>query len=421
MSGTSMAAPHISGMVALSQQLAQEVLGRPLSAKEFKDLLIRTGDVITDGDDEDDNVTNTNLQFRRANMLNLANEIVKLAPEVTLRIPVTVVGSHQKNGGNPDQDFDGNGPWMTFNTQAKVDNGKIKIDGKATWQEWDEAKQEKGDTIFSTSISEGFDIKKLLQEQYPQFANFEVNESAGIIGRNYENFSTIDSDLHDPQVIFQDNNHLVSKYSIVGDTKQYIIVVNQESPEISFDFHPVKVLQRNANGEIVPKSYTIPSSSIRLNFSYSGTGDLDFNGHGPEMKILTRVIPVDIGGKQFLRAQVSAVFRETEADFTTYGTYEIDSNSTDADLSSILVWKDIGADVEIDDGYLVDKVLSPQDTLKLTDVDIHSPQLIEKDNQSLVSSYYLVGDQDNDDLPGGNDMPSANLVFNVKLRLRPPV
>ncbi|QYO62699.1 S8 family serine peptidase [Leptolyngbya sp. 7M] len=80
MSGTSQAAPHVAGMAVLAQQLAQQVLDRRLTPTEFKQLLVRSGDSIIDGDDEDDNVENTGLQFRRANMLALANAILALNP-----------------------------------------------------------------------------------------------------------------------------------------------------------------------------------------------------------------------------------------------------------------------------------------------------------------------------------------------------
>ncbi|NJN11404.1 MAG: S8 family serine peptidase [Richelia sp. RM1_1_1] len=85
MSGTSMAAPHIAGMAVLAQQMAVERLGRRLSANEFQDLLVQTGDLITDGDDENDNVVNTGLDFRRVNMLNLAERIEAIRQENILR------------------------------------------------------------------------------------------------------------------------------------------------------------------------------------------------------------------------------------------------------------------------------------------------------------------------------------------------
>jgi subtilisin family serine protease len=434
MSGTSMAAPHISGMVALSQQLAQEVLGRPLTSKEFKKLLIDTGDIITDSDNGGDNVTNTGVQFRRANMLNLANKILGLAPEVNLRIPVKVVGIHQKNSDDDDQDFDKNGPRMSFSTKATINAGKIKIDGSATWEEWDEDDQEQGDTIFAASINGEFDIKKLLQEQHPDFASYEVDESVGVRGRSYENFSTIDADLHDPQTIFQDATHLVSKYKIVGDTKQGPFSFERgDRPLISLEFNPVKVqlrdgkgeLLRNEKGEIDYRTYNIPAVD---KYSVGWPGNGDFGGSGVKIELMTEVIPEKdkTDNKWYLVPRIKASFEGKKPNSTRIIS-GFQGNEPDWEFIDM-------ARIPVDDGYTVDKVFgpqytvdevfgpqytAPQDILKLTDVDLYEPQPIEKDdqflvNQSLVGSYSLVGDQD------GNDMPSAELMFNVKVKLRAP-
>ena len=59
MSGTSQAAPHVAGLVALMQDAANAFLGRSLSVSELTSILTLTGTSINDGDDEDDNVTNT--------------------------------------------------------------------------------------------------------------------------------------------------------------------------------------------------------------------------------------------------------------------------------------------------------------------------------------------------------------------------
>lgn len=77
--GTSQAAPVIAGMAALAQEIAQNTLGRRLTPAEFHSLLLSTADVITDGDDENDNVANINAQVPRANMLALAEAISALA------------------------------------------------------------------------------------------------------------------------------------------------------------------------------------------------------------------------------------------------------------------------------------------------------------------------------------------------------
>lgn len=83
MSGTSMAAPQISGLVVLAQQLALRELGRRLSFDELRDLLTATGDAIIDGDDENDAVINTGLSFKRVDMMALADAIVAMRPAIS--------------------------------------------------------------------------------------------------------------------------------------------------------------------------------------------------------------------------------------------------------------------------------------------------------------------------------------------------
>ncbi|MCB9946704.1 MAG: S8 family serine peptidase, partial [Rhodospirillaceae bacterium] len=75
MHGTSQAAPHIAGIAVLAQQLAVQELGRKLTVTEFKDLLNSTGVTIVDGDDENDNVANTGLSFKRVDVKALGDAI----------------------------------------------------------------------------------------------------------------------------------------------------------------------------------------------------------------------------------------------------------------------------------------------------------------------------------------------------------
>jgi hypothetical protein len=78
MQGTSQAAAYLSGTAVLAQQLALQYLGRRLTATEFATLLKQSSDLIVDGDDENDNVTNTGFAFRRVDMLALAESILSL-------------------------------------------------------------------------------------------------------------------------------------------------------------------------------------------------------------------------------------------------------------------------------------------------------------------------------------------------------
>ena len=77
--GTSQAAPYISGIAVLAQQIAVENLGRRLTTTEFNTLISTTGILINDGDDEVDNVTNTGLDFPQVNMVALAEAILPLS------------------------------------------------------------------------------------------------------------------------------------------------------------------------------------------------------------------------------------------------------------------------------------------------------------------------------------------------------
>ncbi len=81
--GTSQAAPHVAGTVALAQELAVQELGRLLSVEELTDLLVSSGESIYDGDDENDNVVNTGLEFQRLDVFALGEAILDLAPSST--------------------------------------------------------------------------------------------------------------------------------------------------------------------------------------------------------------------------------------------------------------------------------------------------------------------------------------------------
>ncbi|MFM7439711.1 MAG: S8 family serine peptidase, partial [Snowella sp.] len=76
MGGTSQAAPFLTGLATLAQEIAQDVLGRWLSVSEFRYLLDTTSNFIVDGDNENDNVINTGLTFPRINALKLAEGIL---------------------------------------------------------------------------------------------------------------------------------------------------------------------------------------------------------------------------------------------------------------------------------------------------------------------------------------------------------
>jgi hypothetical protein len=77
--GTSQAAPQVAGIAVVAQQLATATLGRSLTQAEFRSLLQSTGTTINDGDDEDDNVTNTGADYSRVDMWALMRGILATA------------------------------------------------------------------------------------------------------------------------------------------------------------------------------------------------------------------------------------------------------------------------------------------------------------------------------------------------------
>ena len=73
--GTSQASPHIAGAVALLQEASLQFSGRLLTPEEVNEILHTTGETIIDGDDEDDNVINTNGSYIRVNVFNAISEV----------------------------------------------------------------------------------------------------------------------------------------------------------------------------------------------------------------------------------------------------------------------------------------------------------------------------------------------------------
>ena len=76
--GTSQAAPHIAGIAALAQQVADDYLGRRLTPDEFVGLLARSSVTISDSEAQNDSVVNSGGSYNRVDVLALAEAIVAL-------------------------------------------------------------------------------------------------------------------------------------------------------------------------------------------------------------------------------------------------------------------------------------------------------------------------------------------------------
>lgn len=83
-SGTSQASPHVAGAVALLQEASLQFGDRLLAPDEVTEILRSTGDLVFDGDDEHDNVSNTNVGYARVNIYNAVKEIKRRSDNLNL-------------------------------------------------------------------------------------------------------------------------------------------------------------------------------------------------------------------------------------------------------------------------------------------------------------------------------------------------
>ncbi len=122
MGGTSQAAPYVSGIALLAQQIAQQYLNRQLTVNEFRTLLDSTSNLINDGDDENDNVINTGANYSRINLLALAEGILKLGNQTPDDDPI------DPGNGNNDDDTSANPNSVTFSHTVPLTAGQTATD-----------------------------------------------------------------------------------------------------------------------------------------------------------------------------------------------------------------------------------------------------------------------------------------------------
>lgn len=123
--GTSQASPFVAGAAVLAQQLATRYWGRRMTVAEFRDIVRETGATINDGDDENDNVTNTGLDFPRLDVAAMAARIVEMGPPKVKDVVVRNTGD--VHGGYHVKDSDDTGARWAQIASAPVGGGMNQI------------------------------------------------------------------------------------------------------------------------------------------------------------------------------------------------------------------------------------------------------------------------------------------------------
>lgn len=246
--GTSMASPVVAGAVALMQEAAFEFGGRLLSPDEVVEIMRSTADIIYDGDDEDDNVRNTETNYPRLNIYNAVREIKDRFAG----------GDDDDDDPNPDDPNPGsiNDPNGTISnaflgptvdgSEVRVVNGSIGIDGGTT---------QVGDTdvdiirfevasagivelnvVFNTDNRDDFDSFLRLFNQSGeeiasdddsgegQFSRLEVSLDPGIYYAGVSGYENINYDPTDPDGrVSGDTGNFTLEFSLGNDDPNGLI------------------------------------------------------------------------------------------------------------------------------------------------------------------------------------------------------
>jgi hypothetical protein len=238
-SGTSMAAPHITGMAVLAQQLAERSLGRRLSPPEFRNLLYQTGDAINDP------ITGITT-FRRANMLTLADAI---APEILSDTRTVLIDNiprisefrpeHIGGEGAGDKEFEGHGPEFRIETRLEHNSltlwTEVNAFFKETRSDWTEFRGTTGRTVVLN-----------IEDMFPGWVIDSVSTPDSTPLTGLDILTGIDQD-HEVN-FYPGTTPLVYRYLIQGDTKQAGPFRDDDDPWVTVEFNPVLITLRRQEG-----------------------------------------------------------------------------------------------------------------------------------------------------------------------------
>ena len=127
--GTSQATPVVAGVATVIQELAQREMGRNLSLDEFRWLVHTSGAMIVDGDDEDDNATNTGETYRRLDIMALAEAVMTYANGSVVALRTVTVENEEITTEDVGLTAANDGPSVSLiNTVEEVDeNGSTDL------------------------------------------------------------------------------------------------------------------------------------------------------------------------------------------------------------------------------------------------------------------------------------------------------
>ena len=177
--GTSQATPFVAGMVAVAQNMADDLLGRRLTPDEFETMLRSSATTIFDGDDERDNVASLDTPLPRVDMLALAQEIKKLAETVEVSSELI---ADDFNEGIDTTGIIEVGTQIAGNLEKATDNDWLKVDLKAG--------QIYGISVKGRVSSEGTLLDPMLTLYDQNGALIVSNDDGGVETEPYIEFTT---------------------------------------------------------------------------------------------------------------------------------------------------------------------------------------------------------------------------------------